>query len=178
MVAVFDRYPGPRSEMLLAVKLADFANDDGTGIYPSVRKLAEKTRSDERTVQRQIQSMCKRGWLVFVGKRGPPYGTNEYRIDGGWAEEGRQIATPARRLKAVDKPVDAGCMEPGRGDIAPGVRGDTGVAPGVTPTPPDPLRRSAHTRPEESEPPSLRLIPRSGPGSFPEFDPPLRSSGR
>lgn len=146
---IWDLYPGPRSEMLLALKLADFANDDGTGIYPSVGTLARKTRADERTVQRQLAAMIARGWLIFTGRRNARYGTNEYRIDPAWCEQGRRNATPQPPGKAVDKSGKTAA----RGDIAARGRGDISPAAGVTPVSPNPSGEPIRIRQQKSSGP-------------------------
>lgn len=66
MGMVFDRYPNGGGEMILALALADHSSDDGTGIYPSVASLAEKTRQSVRAVQYQLRGMEKAGWLILV----------------------------------------------------------------------------------------------------------------
>ncbi|MEZ0231885.1 MAG: helix-turn-helix domain-containing protein [Methylophilaceae bacterium] len=85
MAQVFKRYPNGGCEMLLALALADHADDDGENIYPSIQSLALKTRQSERTVQRAIKTMIKSGWLIpvwlNVGGRGK---TSEYKINPDW----------------------------------------------------------------------------------------------
>jgi len=89
---VFDRYHAGGGEMLLALALADHAHDDGTHIFPSVARLAAKTRQSERTIQYQLRAMQASGWLVLVnfgtggrlvgqGVAGRP---REYRINPAW----------------------------------------------------------------------------------------------
>lgn len=63
---VFDHYPNGGSELLLAVKLADNADDFGHNIYPSVATLARQTRQSVRTVQNQLRRMQDMGWLLLV----------------------------------------------------------------------------------------------------------------
>ena len=41
--------------MLLLMALADFADDAGGNMLPSVDKMAEKTRASRRTVQRNLR---------------------------------------------------------------------------------------------------------------------------
>ena len=87
---VFEHFPGDASEVLLAVKLADNAHDDGRHIFPSVATLAQQTRRSERTVQYQLKRMVASQWLVLVreaigGGRGGGYGRpREYRIHPDW----------------------------------------------------------------------------------------------
>ena len=45
MDKVFQRYPNGGGEMLLALALADHADDDGTSIYPSIKKLASEAKT-------------------------------------------------------------------------------------------------------------------------------------
>jgi len=89
---VWDRYPGADHELLLALKLADFCDDNGEHIFPSIETMAEKTRRSERAVQYQIQSMVKRGWLILVANASGGRGRAcEYRINPDWIN-GAEIA--------------------------------------------------------------------------------------
>ena len=89
---VFDHYPDDVSsgELLLAVKLADNAHEDGKHIFPSVSTLARQTRQSERTVQYTLRRMVEMGWLILVkegygGGRGGGCGRpREYRISTQW----------------------------------------------------------------------------------------------
>lgn len=85
MDRVFQCYPGGGGEMLLALALADHADDDGENIFPSVEKLATKTRQAERTVQYQLRRMEAAGWLLRVNRgNGGRSQTTEYRISPLW----------------------------------------------------------------------------------------------
>jgi hypothetical protein len=67
--------------LLLALALADYANDDGTSIFPSVGTLAKKTRRGARTVQRNLRHLESRGIIETVRyKRGGRGKAREYRI--------------------------------------------------------------------------------------------------
>lgn len=85
---VFDRYPKGGGEMLLALKLADNAHDDGTRIFPSVDTMAQKTHQARRTVQYQLDRMRESCWLLLVkparGGRGSAGYAAEYRINPEW----------------------------------------------------------------------------------------------
>ncbi|AIO66254.1 helix-turn-helix domain-containing protein [Burkholderia oklahomensis] len=85
MNAVFERYPEGGGEMILALALADHSHDDGTHIYPSVDKLAAKTRQSPRAVQYQLRRMQQSGWLILVSEsKGGRGNTREYRINPDW----------------------------------------------------------------------------------------------
>lgn len=124
---VFDFYPGKGAELLLAVKLADNAHEDGTSIYPSIGTLAELTRQSERSVQYLIKRMVDAGWLVLVrhaigGGRGGGKGRpREYRIHPDWMwqhdrkmpDEGRPTWFPKpggapKQMGATSAPI---CLE-------------------------------------------------------------------
>lgn len=85
MGMVFDRYPAGGGEMVLALSLADHADHDGENIYPSVKRLALRTRQSERAVQYQLRKMEQADWLQVVGNEGG--GRNNprvYRINPDW----------------------------------------------------------------------------------------------
>lgn len=85
MTMVFDRYPGSGSEMLLALAMADRANDEGAGIYQALATLARKSRQSDSSARRQIKRMLDGGWLIRVnagtGGRATP---NHYQINPEW----------------------------------------------------------------------------------------------
>lgn len=70
MALVWDHYPEGGSELLLALALADWANHDGSGIYPSVAQMADKVHMAERSVQYLLGKMKARGWLIQVNPGG------------------------------------------------------------------------------------------------------------
>lgn len=83
MTFVWKRYPEGGSELLLALALADFADDDGTSVYPSVARMAAKTRMSERNIQYLLAKMKEKGWLIEVEAGGMRNGRNyatEYKI--------------------------------------------------------------------------------------------------
>lgn len=60
----------PSSEKLVLLSLADQANDDGTQCWPSVRRLVARCGQSERTVQRAIKSLQKRGLISVEERKG------------------------------------------------------------------------------------------------------------
>jgi len=92
MSEVFKRYPNGGGEMVLALAIADHAHDDGSHIFPSVKKLAEKSRQSERTVQYQLRKMQESGWIVLVAdEKGGRGRSREYKINEDWIK-GAEIA--------------------------------------------------------------------------------------
>ncbi|WP_114176935.1 helix-turn-helix domain-containing protein [Burkholderia pyrrocinia] len=115
---VWDRYPGEDHELLLALKLADFCDDNGEHIFPSIETMAEKTRRSARAVQYQIKSMVERGWLILVANASGGRGRAcEYRINPEWIN-GAELA-----------PISAGSKG---AKVAPNQKGATGSKKGAT----------------------------------------------
>jgi DNA-binding transcriptional MocR family regulator len=70
------------TELLLLLAMADFADDDGA-CFPSVRKLAKKSRISDRQAHRVIKQLCDRKYIELVEKGGVRKGknvSNRYRI--------------------------------------------------------------------------------------------------
>jgi hypothetical protein len=84
---VWERLGLGGGELLLALALADCSDDLGGSLFPSVRRLARKTRQSERTVRRQLKRFRKIGWLQVVkagGLRGEKRLATRYQINPIW----------------------------------------------------------------------------------------------
>ncbi|MEY1590728.1 helix-turn-helix domain-containing protein [Burkholderia sp. Bmkn7] len=127
---VWDRYPGEDHELLLALKLADFCDDNGEHIFPSIERLAEKTRRSVRAVQYQLKNMVERGWLILVANAGGGRGRAcEYRINPDWIN-GAEIAPISAGSKgATDAPIGKGATNSKKGATDDG-KGAMGFAKG------------------------------------------------
>ncbi|WP_321865697.1 helix-turn-helix domain-containing protein [Paraburkholderia tropica] len=133
---VWDRYPGEDHELLLALKLADFCDDNGEHIFPSIETMAEKVRRSPRAVQYQIQSMVDRGWLILVANAGGGRGRAcEYRISPEWIN-GAEIAPISVSPKgAKNAPLKKGATGSKKGatDDVKGAMGDAKGCNGLHP---------------------------------------------
>ncbi|WP_241331168.1 helix-turn-helix domain-containing protein [Burkholderia cenocepacia] len=127
---VWDRFPGEDHELLLALKLADFCDDNGEHIFPSIETLAEKTRRSVRAVQYQIKSMVERGWLILVANAAGGRGRAcEYRINPDWIN-GAEIAPISSGSKgATNAPIEKGATGSKKGATDDG-KGAMGFAKG------------------------------------------------
>lgn len=62
MSLVWERAPYTAGSLLVFLALADWANDDGVA-WPSMERLAEKTRIDKRSAQRIVRQLQKDGMI-------------------------------------------------------------------------------------------------------------------
>lgn len=126
MSQVWELSQADGSARLLLLAIADHANDDGTGAWPSVSALAHKTHISERNVQRLCRVLVDLGELEVHYQAGP-FGSNAYTVliapVTGYVTPTTGIVTGGDNLSGVT---------PG----APG--GDTGRTGGVTPGAPKP----------------------------------------
>lgn len=131
MAEVWSRLDCGGSELLLALALADYANDDGENVYPSVATLARKTRQSVRTVQRQLADFRRCGWLlvdaldVAEGGRGR---SARYQINPHWLKGDKLSGVPRGRGDTHGTPGVTQLWHP-RGDIHDTPGGDTAMSP-------------------------------------------------
>lgn len=90
--------------------LADYSDDSGRS-YPSVTKLAEKSRLSERSTQSALQELCESGELEIKPNAGPN-GCNVYLI-GVQKLRGAEIAGCRKQQNGVQK------LREGGAEIAP-----------------------------------------------------------
>ena len=70
----------PDHEFRVLNQLADYADEEGGSIFPSVKMVAQNTHKGRRTVQRIIGTLREKGFLVLVREAHQHY-AREYRID-------------------------------------------------------------------------------------------------
>lgn len=80
MSAVWKARGLSHTEKLVLLRMADFASDDGTNIYPALDRLAGDTGCSRRTVQSTLRALEALGLITIHYKAGP-HGTNRYDID-------------------------------------------------------------------------------------------------
>lgn len=83
MTLVWKRFPASGSELLAMLALADWCNDEGGSLHPSMRKVAEKIRVSEKQARRILHSFEDDGYLEVVGNQfgGAPGTTKQYRLN-------------------------------------------------------------------------------------------------
>ena len=85
MTDVWDRFPGAGSELLVMLALADWCNDDGGSLYPSIAAVATKIRASTSQARRILHALIEDGWVSVVGNEagGAPGTTRHYRVNVG-----------------------------------------------------------------------------------------------
>ena len=83
MTVVWDRFPASGSDLLAMLALADWCDDNGGSLYPSMRAVAEKIRLSEKQARRIVQGFVDAGYLSVVGNAngGAPGTTKQFRLD-------------------------------------------------------------------------------------------------
>lgn len=82
MTRIWDSGAYSGGTLLVLLALADFANDDGTRIFPHVETLAKKARLSVRATQLALETLRNDGVLTVVGNTGGGRGKAvEYQMD-------------------------------------------------------------------------------------------------
>ena len=82
MSQVWDRFPRGGSDMLVALALADWCNDVGESLHPSIGAIATKCRLSEWQARRLVHQLIDDGFLEVIGNEfgGAPGTTRKYRL--------------------------------------------------------------------------------------------------
>lgn len=56
------------TDKLVLIVLADYANDDGSNVFPSIATIARRCDLSDRTVQLSIRRMTNKGWVKPAGQ--------------------------------------------------------------------------------------------------------------
>lgn len=83
MSAVWERSRATEGALLVNLAMADFAHDDGTGVYPSVHTLAQKARLSDRQVQRILRQLESLGEIEVAAIGGGRRHTSRYTLTPG-----------------------------------------------------------------------------------------------
>lgn len=151
--------PMPSAMKLTLVAMCDWANDDGLSLHPSIKVIAKRISTSERTVQRILRKLESAGFLSVIGNvnGGCPGTTRKYQIHVGKLGE---------HAETGDTRVTGDSFVTGDASVTRRVTnraetGDTRVTQSVI----DPLfnrqRISAPAKPDAPEPPppgSLRAV--------------------
>lgn len=81
--AVINKYPKGGSEKLVLITLADWCDDNGGSLYPSIKAVAKKACVEPRQAQRIMHALIEAGILAVVGNEngGAPGVTRKYKLN-------------------------------------------------------------------------------------------------
>lgn len=83
MSYVWDGFPGADSELLAMLAMADWCDDKGGSLYPSMKAVGNKIRLGEKQARRIIKSLERKGFLKVIGNAhgGAPGATKQFRLN-------------------------------------------------------------------------------------------------
>jgi hypothetical protein len=83
MSLVWEGFRASGSEMLAMLALADWCNDEGGSLHPSMRAVAEKIRVSEKQARRILHVFEDAGYLKVIGNAngGAPGTTKQYQLN-------------------------------------------------------------------------------------------------
>lgn len=129
-----------QSQLLVALKMADYANDQGGSIYPSRNKLAALSQTSESTVKNVLRAFREIGLLIVVREGGHgPKSTTEYEINlrllNALSSGLCSMVGGSETLQIVwiDKEAEFDPLDPDKGaedDPSPQIRGQSGPVRG------------------------------------------------
>jgi hypothetical protein len=110
MEMVWSAFPGEGPELLMMLALADFADDWGGRIHPSIATLGRKVRRSPDQTRRTLHVLISRGFVRVVANEhgGRPGTTRHYQIELGRLKTAGACASPTPDVDASRTPgVDA-----------------------------------------------------------------------
>ena len=151
------------SERLLLLAIADEANDFGCNAYPSIARLAMKTKLSERTIQRLVTSMTRGAESELSVSRGVGlHGVNHYYINlvglRGEGVRNLQGIPPVGATSCHPDKLSGGDIQDREGVTSKVKRGDTVMSPNPVPDPGlDPVRSSSGAHNGKPQPKNNKL---------------------
>ena len=124
MTMVWDAYPASGSELLAMLAMADWCNDAGGSLYPSMGAVADKIRVSEKQARRIVQCIVERGYMRVIGNEhgGKPGSTKHFQIEVGKLRDLVLLKESARTAPASVTP-PAGVTPPVDGSRTPPTQG-------------------------------------------------------
>ena len=119
---VWDKWPNGGSEMLCMLALADWCNDEGGSLYPSIRTLSKKMRVSESQARRVLHKLIKDGFVNVVGNEngGSPGTTRQYHLNvpkitslNDYSNEAKETGSTGARGRMDAQDGSHGCVETG-----------------------------------------------------------------
>lgn len=133
MTMVWDAFPASGSQLLAMLAMADWCDDRGGSLYPSMQSVADKIRVSEKQARRLIKELVDQGFLAVVGNEhgGAPGTTKHFRVN---VDRLKALALAAEKAKTP--PTDVPRVD--------GVTAPTNVTPPANVTPPTGVPDGSH----------------------------------
>ena len=174
MTYVWDGFPAAGSELLAMLALADWCDDRGGSLYPSIKAVGDKARVGEKHARNILHKFMDGHYLAVVGNHfgGKPGTTREYRLNVGKLKlladeanakrEAEKASKYGARKSVGDEWVDVFATTPPQVTPNPQVTPTTPLqfpdgSPAVPFTPP--LQGSLSTIEPPEEPPFITAAP-------------------
>lgn len=143
---VWRAYPGDGSALLVMLALADWCDDEGGRLFPSVRKVAQRIRTSESQARRVIHRLISEDWLSVVGNErgGAPGATRRYRLNVSKLEA-------TARISASRQSSETPCINARNGSQRCAARGGASASQNVIRTIKDFEKERAKRRPATRE---------------------------
>ena len=102
MTYVWDGFPAAGSELLAMLALADWCDDRGGSLYPSIKAVGDKARVGEKHARNILHKFMDGHYLAVVGNHfgGKPGTTREYRLN---VRKLKLLADEANAKKETEK---------------------------------------------------------------------------
>ena len=156
MTLVWDNFPRGGSDKLTMLAMADWCNDQGSSLHPSISTVAKKINLSDKQARLIIHRLISEGWLYVVGNEfgGNPGMSRQYRMNV------QKLSTPPMEVTPpakVTTPMEV--RDPSRGGaFTPPAHGSlTTIEPPIEPpiviptSQAKPTKRK-HSLPEDFEP--------------------------
>lgn len=131
MSLVWENFPRGGSDMLAMLAMADWCNDQGGSLHPSIASVAKKIRLTEKQARVIVHRLIDEGWLAVIGNEngGNPGQSRLYQLNV------KKLATPPVEVTPPAKgtpPVEV--RDPSRGgSFTPPAHGSlTTIEPSIT----------------------------------------------
>lgn len=156
MTHVWEAFPASGSELLCMLAMADWCNDQGESLHPSMRSIAKKIRVSEKQARRIVHGLEQEGYLSVIGNAhgGKPGDTKQWRIDVArlkkMATDAETAPTDVTPPADVTPPTGVPRPLPPVSKTPPTGGSQTTIEPPVEPS--EDKARAALHRPESVEP--------------------------
>lgn len=83
MGLVWRAFPGSGSDLLTMLAMADWCNDEGGSLHPSIKTVAKRIRTSQSQARRVLHKLIAEDWLSVIANKfgGAPGATRRYQLN-------------------------------------------------------------------------------------------------